>query len=220
MHKSFWLARWGESKIGFHLSEVHPILKASEAFRTLAIAKPGARVLVPLCGKTLDLVWLAEQGLEVVGVEFVEQAIGDFFSALDVIPEKLSIGGKPAFKAQGITLVAADFFEFAGEEVGAFDAIYDRAALVAVHPEQRGQYARQLAKLAKPGTQLMLISFLHDVGNGPPHCIAEEEVLRLLSGSFALQKRFERSILTENSPFRAKGATFLIEQMWMGSATA
>ena len=37
----------------------------------LGLAK-GAAVLVPLCGKSLDLVWLAEQGHAVIGVELAE----------------------------------------------------------------------------------------------------------------------------------------------------
>ena len=72
MHAEFWQARWARSEIGFHLPEVNPYLQ--QYWPALGLPE-GARVLVPLCGKSLDLVWLVEQGHAVIGVELAERAV-------------------------------------------------------------------------------------------------------------------------------------------------
>ena len=77
MHAEFWQARWARSEIGFHLSEVNPYLQ--RYWPALGLPE-GARVLVPLCGKSLDLAWLVGQGYQVVGVELAPRAVEDFFT--------------------------------------------------------------------------------------------------------------------------------------------
>ena len=76
MEEGFWQARWQRNQIGFHRQEVNPGLK--KYWPTLQVA-PGRCVFVPLCGKSLDLLWLAEQGYCVLGVELIEKAVVDFF---------------------------------------------------------------------------------------------------------------------------------------------
>src|SRR5690606_22020225 len=66
MHADFWLERWREGRTHFHLERVTPLLQ--KYWPGLGLPK-GSKVLVPLCGKTLDMVWLAEQGHKVLGVE-------------------------------------------------------------------------------------------------------------------------------------------------------
>ncbi len=76
MHKDFWQERWAHNEIGFHLDDVHPGMRRH--WPRLALPD-GATVLVPLCGKSLDLAWLAGQGFNVVGVELSEKAVEAFF---------------------------------------------------------------------------------------------------------------------------------------------
>ena len=72
MEEAFWQARWAQGQIGFHLQEVNPYLQ--QHWPSLSIA-PGSQVLVPLCGKSLDMAWLAGQGLRVLGVELADRAV-------------------------------------------------------------------------------------------------------------------------------------------------
>jgi len=74
MRVNFWIKAWNEGNIGFHLTDKHPALE-----KFWPSLEAGASVLVPLCGKSQDLLWLEESGLDVIGVEFVESAVLDFF---------------------------------------------------------------------------------------------------------------------------------------------
>ncbi|WP_258879706.1 universal stress protein, partial [Pseudomonas aeruginosa] len=89
MQADFWHARWANNQIGFHLDEINPYLMRHLSRLRL---QAGERILVPLCGKTLDLAWLAAQGLEVLGVELSEKAVSDFFEEHDLRPEIDQLG--------------------------------------------------------------------------------------------------------------------------------
>ena len=64
MEASYWQQRWEINQIGFHGDEVNPLLVSH--IGALGLDK-GARLFLPLCGKTLDIaccwrrviVWLA-----------------------------------------------------------------------------------------------------------------------------------------------------------------
>ena len=77
MDEQFWQARWAENQIGFHQRETNPYL---ERYWSQLQLPAGCQVLVPLCGKTLDMLWLAAQGHRVLGVELAERAVEDFFA--------------------------------------------------------------------------------------------------------------------------------------------
>lgn len=218
MEKSFWQARWEAHQTGFHQTTVHSALTGGQLFQSLHESAPAARVLVPLCGKSLDLLWLADQGFEVVGVEFVEQACEEFFDALQLTPARSSHAGSKMLCARGVTLVVDDFF--AWQPAAAFEAVYDRAAFVAIEPSARATYAAKLQAVLKPGGRLLLVSFLHDTGSGPPHSIPDAEISRLFAPLFDLEKVSDRDILAEEPKFRDRGATFFREQVWIGTALA
>lgn len=76
MEPAFWQKRWADNQIGFHQAQVNPYLQ--KYWPRLQLA-PASRVLVPLCGKSLDLAWLAGQGYRVLGVELSRQAVEGFF---------------------------------------------------------------------------------------------------------------------------------------------
>ena len=77
MQPEFWHDRWQRNQIGFHQEQVNPCLE--RLWPQLELPR-GARVLVPLCGKSLDLSWLAASGFEVLGVELSQTAVEQFFS--------------------------------------------------------------------------------------------------------------------------------------------
>jgi thiopurine S-methyltransferase len=113
-------------------------------------------------------------------------------------------------------LLAADFFGLSAAALGYFDAIYDRAAFVAVAPERRGEYVAKLRELAQPGAALLLVNFVHDMPGGPPFSIPEPELRRWFGTSFELEPRQEEDILSEEPHFRERGATLFREQIWLG----
>jgi len=218
MEHGFWKARWDEMRIGFHQDSVNPWL----AQYGEKLGPPG-RVLVPLCGKSLDLAYLADAGHEVVGVEFVEKAVEQFFRERGTVPSRAARGDALVLEAEPITLLVADFFQLSAETLGPISAIYDRAALVAIEPERRGEYIEHLRSLAaasavrEPRPALLLINFVHDMPAGPPFSIPEAELRTLLDHRFTMSKLEDQDVLDQESNFRKRGATFLREQVWAGA---
>jgi thiopurine S-methyltransferase len=176
VEESFWKERWAAGQIGFH--EGKPNEQLTTSWDRLGLA-PDARVLVPLAGKAFDLEWLAARGHEVVGVEIVLDAIEAFFGErqLDLEAHRTRLGRADAFAAGKVTLVHADMLQVSPEDLGTFDAIYDRAALVALEPSTRARYVEVCRALAKPEAPTLLISFAYDVdAPGPPWSIDEAAV--------------------------------------------
>jgi len=210
---SDWASRWSEGRIGFHQESVSDFL-AEYAERAWGPA-PIGRVLVPLCGKTLDMVFLAERGAEVIGIEYVEQALTEFFAEHDLVPE---IEREPAirYRAGDYTLFASDFFEVSTEQVGVIDAVFDRAALVALDPETRVRYAAHLRTLMPAGAPILLITFDYDQAemNGPPFAVPDDEVRRLFADGFAVEHLQTREIVVEQF-LRDRGLSAMSESAYV-----
>jgi len=184
MDANFWLQKWVDNKIAFHKSEVNPLLV--EHFDALALAK-GSRVFLPLCGKTLDIAWLLSQGYHVVGSELSSIAIAQLFSELDIEPNISEQGEVVHYSAANIDIFVGNIFDVSGEMLGAVDAIYDRAALVALPREVRDRYTAHVTEITNKAPQL-LICFEYDQAlmAGPPHSISSEEVSRHYQDSYRL----------------------------------
>jgi thiopurine S-methyltransferase len=219
MDPEFWRERWRIGQLGFHQGKVNAHLV--EHYEKLVAGRPSAeaaRVLVPLCGKTVDLLFLAEAGHEVVGIELVEQAAEAFFEEHGLAAQVKKDGAHRWIDDPRLELVVGDFFEQTPAELGTFDAIWDRAALVALPPELRARYAPHLAAFAKPGARLLLVTFVFDGPPfGPPHSVEDDEVRALFSPYFTLERVGEADLSAESPRFRERGATFLHEHVWLGT---
>lgn len=180
MDPAFWFARWQEGRIGFH--EGAPNAFLAQHVDRLASHR---RVLVPLCGKAEDLAFLASHGHEVVGIELVEDAVRQFFAEHGAEPTVEERHGMRCFTWDAITLVAGDVFATTAEIVGPIDAIYDRAALVALPPETRVRYVAHLRRLAPAARRELLVTLDYppDAAAGPPFCVTDDEVHRLFAGA-------------------------------------
>jgi thiopurine S-methyltransferase len=172
MEPSFWIDSWREGRIRFHEGKPN-------AFLTRHLARiPGGRVLVPMCGKSEDLAYLAGQGREVVGIELVEDAVRSFFTEHAITPTITRRGELAIYRASSLTLIAGDLFAVAPETVGTIDAIYDRAALIALPAALRRRYVEHVRTLA-PATRGLLITLEHAGDGGPPFSVPEPEVRTL-----------------------------------------
>lgn len=172
----FWTKRWQEGQIGFHEGRANDLLV--KYIDRIESRRMPARILVPLCGKSCDLKWLADRGHEVVGVELAFQAVEAFFDEQKLTPERVEIGGHRALRSKHVTLVCGDFFDVANETLGQFDAVYDRAALVALQPEARGRYVETCRRRLVEGGLTLLVALAYDqsLASGPPWSIDEQTV--------------------------------------------
>jgi thiopurine S-methyltransferase len=174
MQHAFWHQRWEKNEIGFHLPEANPLLV--EYFAALAL-KQGARVFLPLCGKTLDIAWLLAQGYRVAGAELSVIAVEALFNSLNLSPSIQELGEIKHYSAENIDIFVGDIFHVTPQLLGAVDAVYDRAALVALPPELRQKYSAHLLQMTQFSPQL-LICFEYDqsLQAGPPFSIHQDEV--------------------------------------------
>ena len=184
MEKNFWLDKWKVRDIGFHASVVHPLL--AKYLPELSLPS-GSRVFLPLCGKTRDIHWLLSQGLRVVGIELSEIAVKELFEELEVEPKISSVGALKLYQTKDLDVFVGDFFELTPEFLGSVDAVYDRAAIVALPLPLRERYSAHLVGLTHSSPQL-LITFDYDQTKmeGPPFSVTDEEVRRHYSGQFVI----------------------------------
>ena len=208
MEPSFWHPRWQTNNIAFHQPEVHPLLVRH--FPALALPA-GARVFVPLCGKSLDLPWLVSQGCRVAGVELSPLAVEQFFFEQDVTPVVSVQGALRHYQAPSIDLYTGDLFDLTPEILGPVDAVYDRAALVALPLELRQRYTAQLLKLGGGAPQL-LATYVYDQNQaeGPPFSVSAEEVV----GHYQSRHRITQlaSVAVEGG---MRGKTPAREEVWL-----
>ncbi len=208
MNQNFWLDRWNNNEIGFHQASANPLLK--KYFGELGLPK-GSRVFVPLCGKTPDISWLLENGFRVVGVEFSKLAIEQLFTDLNLKPDQFQLKDMEHFQAENIDIFIGDIFSLSREMISTVDAVYDRAALVALPEETRANYSAHISDITESAPQL-LITFEYDqsVMEGPPFSISQKEVEKLYGSVYKIE-------LLEISPVSGglKGICEADEKVWL-----
>lgn len=184
MDSSFWLQKWKKNEINFHKSEANPVLV--NYFKELSLSTD-SRIFVPLCGKTLDISWLLSKGYRVAGAELVEMAVEQLFDELGVKPKISRFGKTSLYSAKDIDIFVGNIFDVSNENLGSVDAIYDRAALVALPEAMRNRYTAHLTETTGKAPQL-LITYEYDQNlmKGPPFSISNEEVERHYSDSYHL----------------------------------
>ncbi|GAB4114988.1 MAG: thiopurine S-methyltransferase [Sideroxydans sp.] len=213
MKKEFWLERWERAEIGFHQDEINPYLL--KYWGELHAAQ-GGEVFVPLCGKSLDMVWLREQGHKVLGVELSAIAVRDFFSEQGKSPVHTQTAKFEQCEADGIRILCGDFFDLGKADMANVRAVYDRASLVALPPEMRERYARHLVEILPPGTQVLLVTFDYPQEEmpGPPFAVSANEVDLLYGKHAEIRLLAQENVLEQNPRFKQRGMTRLQENIF------
>lgn len=184
MDANFWHQKWERREIGFHQHQANPLLVAH--FDKLNLAA-GSRVMLPLCGKTRDIAWLLASGFRVAGAELSKIAVEELFDELELAPQIQSAGPLWHYRADNIDLFVGDIFQLSADLLGPVDAVYDRAALVALPAAIRQKYAAHLIGLTAAAPQL-LVAYEYDqlLAEGPPFSVVADEVRGLYSGNYRL----------------------------------
>lgn len=213
MDPEFWHNRWQQNQIGFHRGETNPQLE--RFWSDLAISPPGC-VFVPLCGKSLDMLWLAAQGWDVLGVELSSIAVAAFFAENRLNVTRTQVGEFELWQAGQIEIYCGDLFALRPHHVTQVRAIYDRAALIALPPEKRAQYAEHLRALFSETPPCLLVSLeypQHEM-SGPPFCVGEQEIRRLFEPAYRVTRVHQEDALEPKSHFRDKGVTNMTETVY------
>jgi thiopurine S-methyltransferase len=206
--REFWLTRWQNNQIGFHEGVPNSLLVAH--FAALGVPA-GGRIFVPLCGKSHDMHWLSAQGFTVVGAELSRLAVEQFYAELGLTPVISWAGRLECFEAESVTLFVGDIFDLDQDTLGPVDAIYDRAALVALPAPLRERYAAHLIALTGATPQLLL-TFEYDqpCQPGPPFSVVETEVRAHYGAAYRLDRAEAREV-----PGGLKGVCPAQESVWL-----
>lgn len=208
MDENFWHRRWEQNEIGFHKSEPNPLLV--KYFKELSLVK-GSRVFLPLCGKSLDISWLLSNGYRVAGAELSKIAIGQLFQQLGLEPNISKAGEIYDYSANNIDIFVGDIFSLSGSVLGPVDAVYDRAALVALPEELRKQYTSHLTEITRNAPQL-LICYEYDQSHmeGPPFSVSNDEVIKHYGNSYDITL-----LSSADVPGGLKGICAAKENVWL-----
>ena len=185
MHSEFWHNCWQQQRIGFHQYDVHPLLPVLVSQLSWDHSKA---VFAPLCGKSLDLWWLSQQG-KVIGAELSELACQQFYQQQE---QKFSVsaqGDFQHFSHQSVDIWQGDYFALKPEQLDEIGLIYDRAALIALPSQMRIDYVKQLKKLCTGPVSLLLLSleYPQEEMSGPPFSVTEQEVRQLFDYSASVE---------------------------------
>jgi len=178
LEKDFWINRWKDGLIGWHNTEFNNSLV--QYGETVFIDKSHA-IFVPLCGKSLDMVWLLTKGYKVVGCELSSKACIEFFTENNIPYE---VTQRPAHKlftstdAQSpIKIYCGDIFDLTENDIGQSSGVFDRAAYIALNNKQRQEYTMLLGKLFNDSIILIeTIQYDQSIVDGPPFSISFEEL--------------------------------------------
>ncbi|MDX1796744.1 MAG: thiopurine S-methyltransferase, partial [Hydrogenovibrio sp.] len=195
METRFWHDMWASGKVGFHQPEVNDFL---QAFWSKLKVDKSAQVLVPLSGKSLDMLWLQQQGHSVIGVELSQKALDEFVTENQLLAEPVQHRRFCGYQLKDMVLYCGDFFHLSSEDCREVAAVYDRAALVALPPEMRQDYVKHLLEILPEKTPMLLIAMDYDQSqtNGPPFAVSASEIHRLYGEHYQIEKvqeeRFNR----------------------------
>ena len=181
----FWHDRWQDENIGWHQDKYNDLL--IKYWPMINVIEEG-NVLVPLCGKSLDMLWLAKQGYNVYGLEMIQKAVETFFLENRLEFDIVDIAKHKKYSSQSFTIFQGDIFDLDAGIISA-DAWYDRAALIAIDPSNRQDYVNQIRKQTRLGAVGLLITFYYPQKQmqGPPFALHDDDVRELFSDGFDLE---------------------------------
>ena len=212
MKPSFWNRCWERNSLGFHQETVHPFL---EQFLLPRLTATTQHVFVPLCGKSLDMVWFAQR-MKVSGAELSEIACRDFFQDKELTYQQEQRDGFNVFSYQNIQLWQGDFFKLLPATIENIDWVYDRAAIIALPENMQHQYAQHLTTFIADKTTLFLISleFPQKELEGPPFAISSSKVEQLFA-DFEVNCIAEHELVDKKFAQRTFNVSRLVERLYL-----
>lgn len=216
MEADFWIEKWKKQETGFNRDSIHPSL--STKLSLLKTSKPTATkatIFVPLCGKSIDMFYLTQNNFSVVGCELSTIAVSAFFEQNKLAYSIEKTSQFDSFVAEDICILVGDYFEIDETCLKGVDRIYDRAALIALPPPMRVEYAEHMQQII-PSAKLLLITLEYPEKEmtGPPFSVSEVEVKSLFRR--AEIKVLQSNNILDNEPkFKSRGLSKLVEKTYL-----
>ncbi len=217
MEPDFWHAHWHAGQIGFHQDEINPYLMQ---FWPRTQATPNQAVLVPLCGKSQDMLWLQAQAFAVTGVELSPLAVKDFFKDNQLSAKHDKLMKFDRSRCGSIQILCGNFFDLTHTtqlSVNTISLVYDRASLIALPPPMRQKYAQHMRQLLPSGARILLLALEYPPHqmDGPPFSVNEQEIQHLYAEFFDIEKLGAEDTLDKNKKFKERGMSEMFETSYL-----
>src|SRR5262249_46392928 len=149
--------------------------------------------------------------------ELSDVAARAFFKEQNLQPTITIAAPFHVFRIPHLTYYVGDFFELSPRIAGRFDAVYDRAALIALPAERRPAYVAHLGHLIAPQGRTMLITLEYDQARmaGPPFSVPPDEVRSLFGPHGEIQELFVHDCLEEEPRMKERGLDWLTERVFL-----
>ena len=218
MNTDYWLESWKQNKIGFHQHEINGHLSS---FWKQLNAEDQSQVFLPLCGKSLDLLWLRQQGHHVLGIEISAIAILDFFVENNLTFNSRHQNDLQIWESEHLTILQDDFFNLTAHQLLDVAGVFDRAALVALPISLRQKYAQHLKNILSEKAKILLIAFEYDQSkmDGPPFAVHEAEIHELYGDRYEIKLLLSQDALDNYPSFRSRGLSCLTEKVYLLTPT-
>ena len=214
MDTDFWIESWSQNKIGFHQKDFNKhLIKFWQHLNISADSK----TFVPLCGKSLVLLWLKQQGHDVVGIEVSELAVSTFFSENNLDYTQSQQDNLVRWESEQLFIWQGDFFNLNQHQLNNVAGVFDRASLVALPVILREKYAQHLKSILPNNTQILLLTFEYDQVKkvGPPFSVSEAEVRALYGDKYEIKALFQEDVINEYPQFKDQGLNSLEEKVFL-----
>ncbi len=164
-----WQEYYDQDDLRWDLGEVSPPLKRLWQEGVLG----AGRMIIPGCGQGHEVLFFAEQGFEVTGVDYTDGGVGLLRNNLQ----------KAGLKAQ---VVQSDFFELDDSHHGHYDLLLEQTFFCAIHPRDRTRYVDMARWLLKPGGLLAGLFYHTGEDDGPPYNTTQEDIQKNFSAGFEI----------------------------------
>ena len=191
--KDFWLDIWQKNQTRFHQENFNRHL--TKFITDLKLAKK-TKTLVPLCGKTLDLLFLKSLDLDITGIEISHLAIKQFFLENNL---KIERQHNNIYQYdENLKIICTDFFSYQNNQK--FSFVYDRASLIALSKEDRKKYVNVLKSILEKNAKILIIilEYTSTKDIAPPYSVSTNDFYELFSSDFTIKLLCEKKIEQKN----------------------
>ncbi len=203
-----WLARWANNKIGWHSERVNSALVD---YLELLELGSGGSVFVPLCGKSLDMIYLSEMGYSVIGVELSQLGVEQFFDENNRKYTVRTVDNLLIYQSGNISIYCGDYFSLKAQHLQGISAVFDRASLIALDGDLREKYAKHLADIIPMGVRILLLTLVYPQHqmSGPPFSVSHTEVESLFSTAFKYRQLHAFNDIVNEPKFLRAGVDYV-----------
>jgi len=203
-----WLEFWKNNETNWH-SDV--VTQELEEYLGLLKLEPGDKVFFPLCGKSLDMTYILNQGFSVIGVELSEIGIKQFFHENGLDFTISQVGEFDLYSAKNIEIYCGDFFSLTSKHLCDVKAVFDRKSLIALDRNLRQKYVKHLNDIISLDVRILLITLYYPQRqmSGPPFSVGKSEVESLFSMAFNYQELKSFQDIENGSKLTRSGVDYI-----------